>query len=201
LPLIDVDHFDRLGLEGLITFSKDSHEYDAEQYQLAVPNSEGNKVDISVFDTVVVDISLEKDKQTQRSKVKMALVSPADSEQQQMYSSTLQFTIFRRGIVTRSTFFTRRRRPHCRNCRAHASGTCSASLFFPRPRSLAVPHLRSAIDEPPPPAVLQVVGASEGPTGLVIFGTVSSGRRVRVSFQRMTLLRRCTTVVRAAMSG
>lgn len=70
-----------LGLEGLITFSKDSHEYDAEQYQLAVPNSEGNKVDISVFDTVVVDISLEKDKQTQRSKVKMALVSPADSEQ------------------------------------------------------------------------------------------------------------------------
>jgi exosome complex exonuclease DIS3/RRP44 len=81
LPLIDVDHFDRLGLEGLITFSKDSHEYDAEQYQLAVPNSEGNKVDISVFDTVVVDISLEKDKQTQRSKVKMALVSPADSEQ------------------------------------------------------------------------------------------------------------------------
>jgi hypothetical protein len=122
-------------------------------------------------------------------------------EQQQMYSSTLQFTIFRRGIVTRSTFFTRRRRPHCRNCRAHASGTCSASLFFPRPRSLAVPHLRSAIDEPPPPAVLQVVGASEGPTGLVIFGRVSSGRRVRVSFQRMTLLRRCTTVVRAAMSG
>ena len=91
--------------------------------------------------------------------------------------------------------------PHCRNCRAHASGTCSASLFFPRPRSLAVPHLRSAIDEPPPPAVLQVVGASEGPTGLAIFGTVSSGRRVRVSFQRMTLLRRCTTVVRAAMSG
>ena len=39
--------------------------------------------------------------------------------------------------------------PHCRNCRAHASGTCSASLFFPRPRSLAVPHLRSAIHELP----------------------------------------------------
>jgi len=72
---------DRLGLEGLITFSKDSHDHDAEQYRLAVPNPEGEKVDISVFDTVVVDISLEKDKQTQRSKVKMTLVSPANSEQ------------------------------------------------------------------------------------------------------------------------
>jgi exosome complex exonuclease DIS3/RRP44 len=70
----------RLGLEGLVTFSKDSHAYDAEQYQLTVPAPKGEKVDISVFDTVVVDISLEKDKQTQRSKVKMTMVSPANSE-------------------------------------------------------------------------------------------------------------------------
>jgi exosome complex exonuclease DIS3/RRP44 len=72
--------YQRLGLEGLVTFSKDSHAYDAEQYQLTVPTPKGEKVDISVFDTVVVDISLEKDKQTQRSKVKMTMVSPANSE-------------------------------------------------------------------------------------------------------------------------
>lgn len=68
-----------LGLEGLITFSKDTHDYDAENYQLSIPNAKGTKVVVSVFDSVVVDISLEKDKQTQRSKVKMTLVSPADS--------------------------------------------------------------------------------------------------------------------------
>lgn len=88
-----------------------------------------------------------------------------------------------------------------------AIAALTRAALAPRPCSFPVHvRLRFPIFSPrytssPPPPVLQVVGASEGPTGLAIFGTVSSGRRVRVSFQRMTLLRRCTTVVRAAMSG
>lgn len=69
----------RLGLEGLITFKNETHSYDAEQYQLTVPTAAGETINIAVFDTVTVDISLEKDKQTQRTKVRMDLVGPVDS--------------------------------------------------------------------------------------------------------------------------
>ena len=37
------------------------------------------EVTISVFDKVVVNIEVEKDKNTQRGRVKMMLVSPIDS--------------------------------------------------------------------------------------------------------------------------
>jgi exosome complex exonuclease DIS3/RRP44 len=62
-------------------FKRDT-QFDAENYTIAVPSSSttGPKdVTISVFDKVVVDIEVEKDKNTQRGRVKMTLVSPVDS--------------------------------------------------------------------------------------------------------------------------
>ncbi|WVR04559.1 hypothetical protein IAU60_001566 [Kwoniella sp. DSM 27419] len=70
----------KLGLEGLITFSKDTHDFDAENYTINVPNGKGGMVGISVFDKITVDISIEKDPNTQRGKVKMVMVSPVSSE-------------------------------------------------------------------------------------------------------------------------
>lgn len=70
----------RLGLEGLITFKNDTHSYDAEQYQLTIPTSTGGSAVISVFDSVTVDISLEKDSHTLRTKVRMDMVAPVDSK-------------------------------------------------------------------------------------------------------------------------
>lgn len=67
------------GLEGLITFGKDSHTFEPEDYKVVVPSGK-KKVAISIFDTIRVEISTEKDKHTQRGKVKMAMVSPARSE-------------------------------------------------------------------------------------------------------------------------
>ncbi|WVQ84127.1 hypothetical protein IAT38_006274 [Cryptococcus sp. DSM 104549] len=70
----------KLGLEGLITFTKDTHNYDAENYTISIPTPDGKEVQVSVFDKITVDVSIEKDKNTQRGKVKMVMVSPVASE-------------------------------------------------------------------------------------------------------------------------
>jgi exosome complex exonuclease DIS3/RRP44 len=70
----------RLGLEGLITFTKETHTFDAENYSLSLPTPSGGKVDVSVFDKVMVGVTVEKDKNTQRGKVVMRLVGPVDSD-------------------------------------------------------------------------------------------------------------------------
>ncbi|GMK57604.1 hypothetical protein CspeluHIS016_0404380 [Cutaneotrichosporon spelunceum] len=70
----------KLGLEGLITFTKDTHEFDPEDYLIHVPKPNGGTATIGVFDRVTVDISIEKDANTQRGKVKMTLVNPVSSE-------------------------------------------------------------------------------------------------------------------------
>lgn len=70
----------RLGLEGLITFQKDTHDFDPENYCINVPKPGGGTATIAVFDRVTVDISIEKDQNTQRHKVKMVLVDPVSSE-------------------------------------------------------------------------------------------------------------------------
>ncbi len=70
----------KLGLEGLITFAKDTHEFDPENYLIHVPKPRGGTATIGVFDRVTVDISIEKDANTQRGKVKMTLVNPVSSE-------------------------------------------------------------------------------------------------------------------------
>ncbi|KAI5477272.1 exosome complex exonuclease DIS3/RRP44 [Pseudohyphozyma bogoriensis] len=70
------------GLEGLVTFKRDN-EYDAETYEIAVPtdptDSKSPAVRIGVFDKVTVEITTEKDKNTQRGRVVMTLVDPVDS--------------------------------------------------------------------------------------------------------------------------
>lgn len=58
-------------------FKRDT-QFDAEQYTITVPSGD-QEVMISVFEKVVVDIEVEKDKNTQRGRVKMTLVSPVDS--------------------------------------------------------------------------------------------------------------------------
>ena len=63
----------RLGLEGLATFKQDV-DFDAENYAVTI-----NGVRISVFDRVSVVIEVEKDKNTQRGKVKMTLAEPVSS--------------------------------------------------------------------------------------------------------------------------
>ncbi|KAF8714246.1 hypothetical protein AX14_012862 [Amanita brunnescens Koide BX004] len=69
----------KLGLEGLVMFKRDT-QFDAENYTIAVPGPQGTKgAAISVFDKVVVRIEVEKDKNTQRGRVKMTLVEPVDS--------------------------------------------------------------------------------------------------------------------------
>ncbi|THV04768.1 RNB-domain-containing protein [Dendrothele bispora CBS 962.96] len=72
----------KLGIEGLVTFTRDI-QFDADNYTVTVPGSAsaGSKEDakISVFDKVVVQIEVEKDKNTQRGKVKMTLIEPVDS--------------------------------------------------------------------------------------------------------------------------
>ncbi|KAI9635360.1 uncharacterized protein MKK02DRAFT_36673 [Dioszegia hungarica] len=70
----------KLGLEGLITFTKSTHTFDEENYSLSLPKPEGGNVDVSVFDKVMVGVTIEKDKNTQRGKVVMRLVGPVDSD-------------------------------------------------------------------------------------------------------------------------
>lgn len=71
----------RLGLEGLVTFKRDV-QFDADNYTVVVPNGAGDAepVAISVFDKVKVRIEVEKDRNTQRGRVRMTLVSPVDSK-------------------------------------------------------------------------------------------------------------------------
>jgi exosome complex exonuclease DIS3/RRP44 len=61
-------------------FKRDT-QFDAENYTITVPSSTtgSNDATISVFDKVVVDIEVEKDKNTQRGRLKMTLISPVDS--------------------------------------------------------------------------------------------------------------------------
>lgn len=70
----------RLGIEGLVTFKRDT-QFDADNYTISVPSLSPGALDvtIAVFDKVVVDIEVEKDKNTQRGRVKMTLVNPIDS--------------------------------------------------------------------------------------------------------------------------
>ncbi|KAF9654049.1 RNB-domain-containing protein [Thelephora ganbajun] len=65
----------KLGIEGLVMF-KGEPKYDADNYTLTVPSPENEDVTIAVFDKVVVQVEVEKDKNTQRGKVKMTLVDP-----------------------------------------------------------------------------------------------------------------------------
>ncbi|KAF8870959.1 hypothetical protein BD779DRAFT_1720386 [Infundibulicybe gibba] len=67
----------KLGIEGLVMFKRDT-QFDAENYTITVPGT-GGDVKISVFDKVQVSITVEKDKNTQRGRVKMALTHPVDS--------------------------------------------------------------------------------------------------------------------------
>lgn len=57
-------------------FKKET-QFDADNYQITVPSPKGD-VPIAVFDKVKVHIEVEKDKNTQRGKVKMTLVEPVD---------------------------------------------------------------------------------------------------------------------------
>ncbi|KAF9219211.1 RNB-domain-containing protein [Gyrodon lividus] len=68
----------QLGLEGLVTFKHDV-QFDADNYSLTVPSASSGNVTISVFDKVKVRIEVEKDKNTQRGRVKMSIISPIDS--------------------------------------------------------------------------------------------------------------------------
>ncbi|KAG6892808.1 hypothetical protein C0993_002840, partial [Termitomyces sp. T159_Od127] len=70
-----------LGIEGLVMFKREIR-FDADSYTITVPASSApgaKEVTISVFDKVTVNIEVEKDKNTQRGKVKMTLVEPVDS--------------------------------------------------------------------------------------------------------------------------
>jgi exosome complex exonuclease DIS3/RRP44 len=58
-------------------FKRDT-QFDAGNYTITVPSG-GKDVTISVFDKVEVSIEVEKDKNTQRGRVKMTLVHPVDS--------------------------------------------------------------------------------------------------------------------------
>ena len=65
--------FTRLGIQGLVLFKRDM-QFDVENYTITV-----NDVAIAVFDKVMVRVEIEKDKNTQKGKVKMTLVYPIDS--------------------------------------------------------------------------------------------------------------------------
>jgi exosome complex exonuclease DIS3/RRP44 len=71
----------RLGIEGLVMFKREI-QLDADDYTIAVPSLSANgtgSVVIAVFDKVKVNIEVEKDKNTQRGRVKMTLVHPVES--------------------------------------------------------------------------------------------------------------------------
>ncbi|KAG8780762.1 exosome catalytic subunit dis3 [Serendipita sp. 397] len=70
----------RLGIEGLVTF-KGEVDFNAEAYTISVPSTskKGERKSLSVFDKVVVNITVEKNANTQRGTVKMELVSPVTS--------------------------------------------------------------------------------------------------------------------------
>jgi exosome complex exonuclease DIS3/RRP44 len=60
-------------------FKRDT-QFDPEGYTITVPGGPGKQdTTIAAFDRVVVRIEVEKDKNTQRGRVKMTLVQPVDS--------------------------------------------------------------------------------------------------------------------------
>lgn len=70
----------KLGLEGLITFKKDSHAFDPENYSISIPRADdAGQVTVSVFDKITVEVGIEKDPNTQRGKVKMVMLEPVNS--------------------------------------------------------------------------------------------------------------------------
>ncbi|KAF8075975.1 hypothetical protein FPV67DRAFT_1469928 [Lyophyllum atratum] len=70
----------KLGIEGIVMFKREVR-FDADNYTVTVPTTTANadEVTIAVFDKVVVNIEVEKDRNTQRGRVKMTLVHPVDS--------------------------------------------------------------------------------------------------------------------------
>ncbi|GLB43614.1 putative RNR ribonuclease family protein [Lyophyllum shimeji] len=71
----------KLGIEGIVMFKREI-QFDADNYVITVPaspTSDAGEVKIGVFDKVTVNIEVEKDKNTQRGRVKMTLVHPVDS--------------------------------------------------------------------------------------------------------------------------
>ncbi|TFK48126.1 RNB-domain-containing protein [Heliocybe sulcata] len=70
----------KLGIEGLVMFKREI-KFDADNYTVTIPADLTGKEDvtIAVFDKVTVNIEIEKDKNTQRGKVKMTLAKPVDS--------------------------------------------------------------------------------------------------------------------------
>jgi exosome complex exonuclease DIS3/RRP44 len=46
---------------------------------MKVPGPGGKEVSISVFDKITVDVSIERDRNTQRGRVKMTMVNPVNS--------------------------------------------------------------------------------------------------------------------------
>ena len=56
-------------------------QFDPDNYTITVPSpTSPNGITIAVFDKVTVNIEVEKDRSTQRGKVKMTLISPIDSQ-------------------------------------------------------------------------------------------------------------------------
>ncbi|TEB35393.1 RNB-domain-containing protein [Coprinellus micaceus] len=71
----------KLGIEGLVSFKNDQ-QFDAENYSLSIAKPDSTiPVTVSVFDKVTVRVEVEKDKNTQRGRVKMTLVSPVDTKE------------------------------------------------------------------------------------------------------------------------
>ena len=72
--------FYRLGIEGLITFKRET-KFDGDNYTFTIPSAgvQGEDIEIAIFDKVMVSVEVEKDKNTQRGKVKMSLAKPIDS--------------------------------------------------------------------------------------------------------------------------
>jgi exosome complex exonuclease DIS3/RRP44 len=68
----------RLGIEGLVTFKRET-KFDPDEYTITIPAHDGTEVTVAVFDKVTVSISVEKDKNTQRGRVRMTLVEPVDA--------------------------------------------------------------------------------------------------------------------------
>lgn len=67
-----------------MTFKREV-EFDTDTYTVTIPSTtkrshKSSGIPISVFDKVVVNITVEKDQNTQRGKVKMNLVAPVNSE-------------------------------------------------------------------------------------------------------------------------
>jgi exosome complex exonuclease DIS3/RRP44 len=67
----------KLGIEGLVQFKQDGT-YDADNFVLTLPDCAGEAFagkKIAIFDKVTVGIYVEKDRNTQRGRVKMALAA------------------------------------------------------------------------------------------------------------------------------